>query len=147
MPSKEELEVYTLGSLRKAVFDGNVKEGSLMAGQVAGQLHEIRPAAEILEELYTSFCELKKDLAKDCDELMKIRDRELSIPIIQGGMGVGISLSGLAGAVGCGGMGASLPPIPVTGPRFLPRPFAGQPALPLRRRSPEPRRSPEAAVW
>lgn len=65
--SKEELEVYTLGSLRKAVFDGNVKEGSLMAGQVAGQLHEIRPAAVILEEMYTSFCQLKKDLAKDCD--------------------------------------------------------------------------------
>ena len=65
--TKEELEVYTLGSLRKAVFDGNVKEGSLMAGQVAGQLHEIRPAAAILEEMYTSFCQLKKDLAKDCD--------------------------------------------------------------------------------
>ena len=65
--TKEELEVYTLGSLRKAVFDGNVKEGSLMAGQVAGQLHEIRPAAVILKEMYTSFCQLKKDLAKDCD--------------------------------------------------------------------------------
>ena len=65
--TKEELEVYTLGSLRKAVFDGNVKEGSLMAGQVAGQLHESRPAAVILEEMYTSFCQLKKDLAKDCD--------------------------------------------------------------------------------
>ena len=65
--TKEELEVYTLGSLRKAVFDGNVKEGSLMAGQVAGQPHEIRPAAVILEEMYTSFCQLKKDLAKDCD--------------------------------------------------------------------------------
>ena len=65
--TKEELEVYTLGSLCKAVFDGNVKEGSLMAGQVAGQLHEIRPAAVILEEMYTSFCQLKKDLAKDCD--------------------------------------------------------------------------------
>ena len=65
--TKEELEVYTLGSLRKAVFDGNVKEGSLMAGQVAGQLHEIRPSAVILEEMYTSFCQLKKDLAKDCD--------------------------------------------------------------------------------
>lgn len=65
--TKEELEVYTLGSLRKAVFDGNVKEGSLMAGQVAGQLHEIRPAAVILEEMYASFCQLKKDLAKDCD--------------------------------------------------------------------------------
>ena len=65
--TKEELEIYTLGSLRKAVFDGNVKEGSLMAGQVAGQLHEIRPAAVILEEMYTSFCQLRKDLAKDCD--------------------------------------------------------------------------------
>ncbi len=65
--TKEELEDYTLRSLRKAVFDGNVKEGSLMAGQVAGQLHEIRPAAVILEEMYTSFCQLKKDLAKDCD--------------------------------------------------------------------------------
>lgn len=65
--TKEELEVYTLGSLRKAVFDGNIKEGSLMAGQVAGQLHEIRPAAVILEEMYTSFCQLRKDLAKDCD--------------------------------------------------------------------------------
>ena len=38
---------------------------------------------------------------------MKIRDRELPIPIIQGGMGVGISLSGLAGAVAASGrMGA-----------------------------------------
>lgn len=30
-----ELEKYTLGSLRKAVVDGDVKNGSLMAGQVS----------------------------------------------------------------------------------------------------------------
>ena len=42
-----ELEQFTLGSLRKAVFDGNTDEGSLMAGQVCGQLKEIRPVAEI----------------------------------------------------------------------------------------------------
>lgn len=47
----EELEVYTLGSLRKAVFDGNVDEGSLMAGQVAGMVNEIKPVKEILERL------------------------------------------------------------------------------------------------
>lgn len=47
----EELEVYTLGSLRKAVFDGNVDEGSLMAGQVAGMIHEIKPVKDILEGL------------------------------------------------------------------------------------------------
>ena len=32
----EELELLTLGGLRKAVVEGNVKEGSLMAGQIAG---------------------------------------------------------------------------------------------------------------
>lgn len=49
--SMEELEVYTLGSLRKAVFDGNVDEGSLMAGQVAGMVQNIRPVKDILEGL------------------------------------------------------------------------------------------------
>lgn len=37
---------------------------------------------------------------------MKLKNKELALPIIQGGMGVGVSLSGLAGAVAaCGGMG------------------------------------------
>lgn len=48
---KMELERYTLGSLRRAVFDGDIKTGSLMAGQVAGMLHEIRPLRTILSEL------------------------------------------------------------------------------------------------
>ena len=49
---KMELEKYTLGSLRRAVFDGNTETGSLMAGQVAGMLHEVRPLRQILQELY-----------------------------------------------------------------------------------------------
>ena len=49
--SREELEKYTLGSLRRAVFDGDTKTGSLMCGQTAGLLHEIRPLRAILEEL------------------------------------------------------------------------------------------------
>jgi enoyl-[acyl-carrier protein] reductase II len=49
--TRDELEKYTLGSLRKAVFDGNVDEGSLMSGQVCGQLNEIRPLEVILDEL------------------------------------------------------------------------------------------------
>ena len=48
---KMELEKYTLGSLRRAVFDGDVQNGSLMAGQTSGQLKAIRPLAAILEEL------------------------------------------------------------------------------------------------
>lgn len=58
----EELEVYTLGSLRKAVFDGNVDEGSLMAGQVAGMVNEIKPVKEILERLVSECQEAYQNL-------------------------------------------------------------------------------------
>ena len=44
---KMALERFTLGSLRKAVFDGDTENGSLMAGQAAGLLHEVRPVEEI----------------------------------------------------------------------------------------------------
>ncbi|WP_408071848.1 DUF561 domain-containing protein [Butyrivibrio sp. JL13D10] len=46
-----ELEKFTLGSLRRAVFEGDTDTGSLMAGQTCGQLKEIKPVKEIFEEL------------------------------------------------------------------------------------------------
>ncbi len=48
---KMELEVYTLGSLRRAALEGDVQTGSLMAGQVAGLVREIRPLRAIFEDL------------------------------------------------------------------------------------------------
>ena len=51
--SREELEQITLGGLRRAVTDGDMKTGSVMAGQVCGQLKEIRPVADILDDIYT----------------------------------------------------------------------------------------------
>ena len=56
---KMELEQLTLGSLRRAVFDGDTKTGSLMAGQVAAQLKEIRPVKDILESIIA-----------ECDEVI-----------------------------------------------------------------------------
>lgn len=50
--SREELEQITLGGLRRAVTDGDMKTGSVMAGQVCGQLKEIRPVADILADMY-----------------------------------------------------------------------------------------------
>jgi len=47
----EELEKLTVGSLRLAVHEGNVERGSVMAGQVAGMLREIKPLRQIFEEL------------------------------------------------------------------------------------------------
>ena len=53
---KLELEEFTLGSLRRAVFDGDVDNGSLMAGQIAGMVREIRPLRAIFEDLEAGYC-------------------------------------------------------------------------------------------
>lgn len=47
----EELETLTLGSLRKAVMDGDIKGGSLMAGQIAGLIKQEKSCQEIIEEI------------------------------------------------------------------------------------------------
>ena len=49
--SLEELEVLTLGSLRKAVMDGDVVNGSLMAGQIAGMIKKEQTCKEMIEEI------------------------------------------------------------------------------------------------
>lgn len=49
--SFEELETLTLGSLRKAVMDGDVKGGSLMAGQIAGLVRQENTCREIIDEI------------------------------------------------------------------------------------------------
>ena len=49
--SFEELETLTLGSLRKAVMDGDVVHGSLMAGQSAGLVKREQTCKEIIEEI------------------------------------------------------------------------------------------------
>ena len=46
-----EREKLTLGSLRRAVFDGDLDTGSFMSGQVAGMLHEVKPLRKIFEEM------------------------------------------------------------------------------------------------
>ena len=48
---REQLEHITLGGLRRAVYDGDMIRGSVMAGQVCGQLTAVRPVVEILDEM------------------------------------------------------------------------------------------------
>lgn len=50
--SFEELEKMTLGSLRKAIVEGDLDEGSFMAGQISGLIKEVKPVANIIEELF-----------------------------------------------------------------------------------------------
>ena len=47
----EELEYLTLGTLRKAVQEGDVKNGTVMAGQIAGMVSKEQTCREIIEEI------------------------------------------------------------------------------------------------
>ena len=49
--AQEEVERFWMGALRKAVIDGDVEHGSLMAGQSVGLAGETRPVKDIIEEL------------------------------------------------------------------------------------------------
>ena len=40
-----------MGTLRRAVVDGDVKQGSLMAGQSVGLVDKVQPMAELMQEL------------------------------------------------------------------------------------------------
>ncbi len=55
-----ELEKFTLGSLKKAVFEGDTKNGSLMAGQVAGMMKEILPARKIFENMMEGYARCQR---------------------------------------------------------------------------------------
>lgn len=66
--SREELEKITLGGLRRAVLEGDVRTGSLMAGQTAGQLHSIRPVREILREIYEDGMQILRDHGREAEQ-------------------------------------------------------------------------------
>lgn len=51
--SLDELEQLGVGALRKAVVDGDVDNGSVMSGQIAGLVNKEQTAKEIIEELFT----------------------------------------------------------------------------------------------
>lgn len=52
---RDELEKFTLGSLRKAVFDGDTDNGSLMAGQTCGQITKLRNLRDIFIDICMDF--------------------------------------------------------------------------------------------
>ena len=48
-----ELEQLTLGSLKNAVVDGDVVDGTVMAGQISGMIKEVKTCSEIIQEMVT----------------------------------------------------------------------------------------------
>ena len=63
-PTKEELQKL-LGRARakKGMFEGDLEEGELEIGQISGLIREIKPAAEIVQEVWEEFLEAKENVA------------------------------------------------------------------------------------
>lgn len=61
--SFEELEYLTLGTLRKAVQEGDTTDGTVMAGQIAGLVSKEQSCKEIIQEILAEAKELAKKAA------------------------------------------------------------------------------------
>ena len=63
-PTKEELiELLGRARAKKGMFEGDLEEGELEIGQIAGLIHEIKPAADIIQEIVSEFEAAKKQVA------------------------------------------------------------------------------------
>lgn len=60
---KEEL-LQLLGRARakKGMFEGDLVEGELEIGQISGLIHEVKPAADILHEIWNEYQQVKKEM-------------------------------------------------------------------------------------
>ncbi len=64
-PTEKELkDKLGRGRAKKGMFEGDLDEGELEIGQIAGLISEIKPAAEILEEIISEFNEVKHFISK-----------------------------------------------------------------------------------
>ncbi|MHC5247051.1 nitronate monooxygenase [Enterococcus sp. LJL120] len=61
---RSELEELTMGSLRKAVVNGDMVNGSIMAGQISGAIHSIRPVKSIIDDMFAEAEEVMKEMPK-----------------------------------------------------------------------------------
>lgn len=67
--TRDELEQLTLGALRRAVFDGDIENGSVMMGQVAGIVSKKSSVKEILETLVNDAKKEKEELINKINSL------------------------------------------------------------------------------
>lgn len=64
-PSKEELiELLGRARAKRGMFEGKLDEGELEIGQISGLIHDIKPAAQIVNEMISEFEAAKKEVAQ-----------------------------------------------------------------------------------
>tara|TARA_A100000171_G_scaffold52224_1_gene69651 strand:+ start:41171 stop:42112 length:942 start_codon:yes stop_codon:yes gene_type:complete len=64
-PTKEELiELLGRARAKRGMFEGDLEDGELEIGQIAGLIHDIKPAAQIVAEMVSEFEAAKKSLSE-----------------------------------------------------------------------------------
>lgn len=61
---EELMELLGRGRAKKGMFEGDLNEGELEIGQIASAVHQIRPAAEILKDIWDEFLSGKERISK-----------------------------------------------------------------------------------
>lgn len=59
-PVEELQALLGKGRAKKGMFEGDLENGELEIGQVAALVKDIRPAAEVVQEIWKEFCEIKE---------------------------------------------------------------------------------------
>lgn len=67
--SLQEAEEVLVGSLRKAVVDGNIEEGSFMAGQCVGLINDIKSVEEVIRDIISEFHSAVSNLLQEANKL------------------------------------------------------------------------------
>lgn len=62
---KEELQLLLgRGRAKRGIFEGNLDEGELEIGMVSALIRDIRPAAQVLQDIWKEFCSLQKEIGE-----------------------------------------------------------------------------------
>ena len=62
-PTKEQLkELLGRARAKRGMFEGDLEDGELEIGQIAGLIHDIKPAAQIVAEMVSEFEAAKKSI-------------------------------------------------------------------------------------
>jgi enoyl-[acyl-carrier protein] reductase II len=62
----DELEKLGLGTLRLAAREGDVDNGSVMIGQISGMMEQVKPVAEIIQEIVRGIAPVIEAIQQDC---------------------------------------------------------------------------------
>lgn len=60
--SKDEIENLAIGTLKKAAIDGDINQGSVMAGQISGLIYDIKSCDEIIKGIVKEALKVKKEI-------------------------------------------------------------------------------------